>query len=120
MVNYVCAKTVPARFHQVVGPKSKFPGEHMPLDPPSLPYALHMDTYLAPPIIHTISFCPPPWAKKLNWMLFKSTCVLAVIVLVPDPKPTPAQIAFSIVHLILEAIYPPDEVWGRDYSCHMY
>ena len=31
------------------------------------------------------------------------------LVSVPDPKPTPAQIAFSIV--ILEAIYAPDEVW---------
>ena len=32
------------------------------------------------------------------------------LVLVPDPKPTPVWIAFSI----LEAIYTPDEVWGRD------
>ena len=38
-----------------------------------------------------------------------------VLVLVPDPKPTPAQTTFSIVHgqglYILEAIYVPDEVW---------
>ena len=36
------------------------------------------------------------------------------LVSVPDPKPTPAQIAFSIVflHVILKAIYVPDEVWG--------
>ena len=33
-------------------------------------------------------------------------------VLVPDPKPTPAWIAFSIACVILEAIYAPDEVWG--------
>ena len=33
---------------------------------------------------------------------------------VPDPKPTPARIAFSIVCVILEVIYVPDEVWGRD------
>ena len=33
---------------------------------------------------------------------------------VPDPKPTPARIAFSIVRVILEATYAPDEVWGRD------
>ena len=30
------------------------------------------------------------------------------LVLVPDPKPTPAR--------ILEAIYALDEVWGRDYG----
>ena len=30
------------------------------------------------------------------------------VVSVPDPKPNPAQIAFSI----LEVIYVPDEVWG--------
>ena len=29
----------------------------------------------------------------------------------PRPKPTPAQIAFSIACVILEAIYAPDEVW---------
>ena len=34
------------------------------------------------------------------------------LVSVPDPKPTPAQIAFNIVPVILEAIYGPDEVWG--------
>ena len=40
----------------------------------------------------------------------------AYIVSIPDPKPTPVRIAFSILHVILEAIYAPDEVWGRDYS----
>ena len=34
--------------------------------------------------------------------------------LVQDPKPTPAWITFSIPCGILEAIYIPDEVWGRD------
>ena len=34
-----------------------------------------------------------------------TSCYL--LVSVPDPKPTPAQIAFSI----LEAIYALDEVW---------
>ena len=34
------------------------------------------------------------------------------IVLVPDPKPNPACMAFSIVRVILEVIYMPDEVWG--------
>ena len=38
------------------------------------------------------------------------------LVSVPDPKPTPAQIVFSIARVILEAIYMPDEVWRRDYS----
>jgi len=37
-----------------------------------------------------------------------------VLVSVPDPKPTPAWIAFSITYVILEAIYAPDEVWGQD------
>ena len=31
---------------------------------------------------------------------------------VPDPKPTPARITIST----LEAIYAPDEAWGRDYE----
>ena len=39
----------------------------MPPDPPSLPHALHTDTYLSLPIIHTISFCThPPLDKKLK------------------------------------------------------
>ena len=44
-------------------------------------------------------------------------CTMYGVVLVPDPKPTPARITFSIIfpHVILEAIYAPDEVWGRDY-----
>ena len=40
------------------------------------------------------------------------------LVSVPDPKPTPARIAFPCV--ILEVIYAPDEVWGRDYSTSNY
>ena len=44
--------------------------------------------------------------------------ICASLVSVPDPKPIPARIAFSIAHVfpyvILEAIYAPDEVWGRD------
>ena len=36
---------------------------------------------------------------------------LFLLASVTDPKPTPARIACSI----LEAIYAPDEVWGRDY-----
>ena len=34
------------------------------------------------------------------------------VVSVPNPKLTPARIAFSIARVILEAIYAPDEVWG--------
>ena len=61
-------------------------------------------------------------------MLFEHTMesgplVPQAIVSVPDPKPTPAWIAFSIARgegsfprIILEAIYAPDEVWGRDYT----
>ena len=36
------------------------------------------------------------------------------IVSVPDPKPTPARIGFSITCVILEVIYALEEVWGRD------
>ena len=36
---------------------------------------------------------------------------LFLLASVTDPKPTPARITCSI----LEAIYAPDEVWGRDY-----
>ena len=43
-----------------------------------------------------------------------SIAVYVCVVSVPDPKPTPARIAFSITRVILEAIYAPDEVWGRD------
>ena len=32
-----------------------------------------------------------------------------MLVSVPDQKPTPVRIAFSIVRVILEAIYAPDE-----------
>ena len=35
-----------------------------------------------------------------------------VLVSVPDSKPTPAWIAFSITHSLLEVL---DEVRGRDY-----
>ena len=34
------------------------------------------------------------------------------LVSVPDPKPTPARITFSIPRVILQAIHAPDEVWG--------
>ena len=47
------------------------------------------------------------WGESvLHWCKYN-----LYLVLVPDPKPTPAWIAFSTV----EAIYAPDEVWGRDY-----
>ena len=36
---------------------------------------------------------------------------LFLLASVPDPKPTPAWTTIGI----LEAIYAPDEVWGRDY-----
>ena len=36
------------------------------------------------------------------------------LVSVSDPKPTPARIAFSCARVILEVIYTPDEVCGRD------
>ena len=38
--------------------------------------------------------------------------MMAILVSIPDPKPTTAQIAF----VVLEAIYVWDEVWGRDYG----
>ena len=44
------------------------------------------------------------------------------LVSVPDPKPTPVRIAFSIPRVILEAIYAPDEVWDETMSHlnHLY
>ena len=47
-----------------------------------------------------------------GWVLGQGSRV--ALVSVSDPKPTPAQIAFSILRIILEAIYAPDEVWGQD------
>ena len=41
--------------------------------------------------------------------------VSSSLVSVPDPKPTPVRIAFSILRVILEVIYAPGEVWGWDY-----
>ena len=35
-----------------------------------------------------------------------------ILVLVPDPIPTPVRITFSISHVILEVMYVLDEVWG--------
>ena len=46
---------------------------------------------------------------------FSVTSLRLEVVSVPDPKPTPARIAFSVfLHAILEAIYVLDEVSGRD------
>ena len=59
LANYVCAKT-----------------GSMPPNPPSLPHALHTDTYMylsLPPLIHIISFCPPPSTKR------KETLILQII-----------------------------------------
>ena len=60
MVNHVCAKTVPDSTI-IKKSKIKISQGSMPPAPPSLPHALHTDMYLPPPppIIHTISFCPP-------------------------------------------------------------
>ena len=73
MVNYICVKTVPdsTKLHIIKGPKSKFPQGSMP---PDLPHALYMNMCLPPkpplpPIIHTISFCPP-LGKKLKETLY--------------------------------------------------
>jgi len=41
------------------------------------------------------------------------------LVLVPDPKPTPVLIAFSIACVILEAIYASDEIWDEINSPHI-
>ena len=49
-------------------------------------------------------------------LLLTHLALFLPLVSVPDPKPTPARITFSIMCVILEAIYTPDEVWGRDYS----
>ena len=52
MVNYICAKTVPDSTKL-----RKISQGNMPPDPPSLPHALHTNTYLPPKIL------PPCWAK---------------------------------------------------------
>ena len=64
----VCAKTVPdsTKLRLIKGPKSKFPRGSKPPNPPSLPHAC-TQICACPPIIHTISFCPPsPMGKKLK------------------------------------------------------
>ena len=72
MVNYSCAKKVQdsTKLRLLKGQKTKFPQGSMPPDFPTLPHALHTDTYLPPPIIHTISFGPPPLGKKLKETLY--------------------------------------------------
>ena len=42
--------------------------------------------------------------------------VSSSLVSVPDPKPTPVRIAFSILRVILEVIYAPGEVWDETTS----
>ena len=59
-------------------------------------------------IIHLMDLAPEP-----EYIVYETALML---VSVPDPKPTPARIAFSIARIQLEVIYAPDEVWGRDYS----
>ena len=63
MVNYVCAKTVPDST-KLKGPKSKFPQGSMPLDPPSLPHALHTNMSLPPKKSH---LPPPPPILAKTW-----------------------------------------------------
>ena len=53
-------------------------------------------------------------AHKYTELLAQSVAIFR-LVSVSDPKPTPARIAFNIPHVILKAIYVPDEVWGQDY-----
>ena len=54
-------------------------------------------------------------AHAINYYVaFHLSLIDVHLVLVSDPKPTPAQNAFSILHALLEAIYAPDEVWGQD------
>ena len=52
----------------------------------------------------------------ITWTDLPCSPRVLILVSVPDPKPTPARIAFSFPRVILEAIYVPDEVWGRDYA----
>jgi len=60
------------RVHQIASNKRfkiKISQGSMPLDPPTLPHALHTNTYL-PPNNDTISFCPPwakSWKKPCKW-----------------------------------------------------
>ena len=86
-------------------PTSPLPPSSSSPSPPLLPLPL----LLLP--LSSLFLLPAPF---LN--VPASYCIVSV----PDPKPTPARIAFSITHkrVILEVIYAPDEVWGRDYSLH--
>ena len=61
------AQKISPRFHQIDSNKrSKFPRGSMPLDPPSLPHALHTDTYLPPNNPYNLILPPPPPGKKLK------------------------------------------------------
>ena len=53
---------------EIKGQKTKFPQGSMPLDPPSLPHALHTDTYLPPNYPYNLILLPPPspLGKKLK------------------------------------------------------
>ena len=65
MVNYICVKTVPESTKlRLIKGQIKISRGSMPPDPCSLPHAAHGYIF-APPIIHTISFCPP-FDKKLK------------------------------------------------------
>ena len=68
MVNYVCVKTVPdsTKFHLIKGPNQIFPRGACPRTH-LLSHMLctQIRICLPPPIIHTISFCPP-LGKKLK------------------------------------------------------
>ena len=62
------------RFHQIASSKrSKFKISQGSM-PPSLPHALHMDTYLPPPPLNNL-ILPPPLGKKLKETLHLHVCV---------------------------------------------
>ena len=64
MVNYVCVK-----FYQIasnVRSKVKISRGSMPPDSPSLPHALHMNTYLPSDNPYNPILPPPPLGKKLK------------------------------------------------------
>ena len=61
------------------------------------------------------NFTPRNFLAIQYKLVFSDILCTCILVFVPDPKPIPAQVAFSIVCIIPEAIYAPDEVWERDY-----
>ena len=85
MVNYVCAKAVPDST-KLKGPKSKFPQGSMPLDPPSLPHALHTNMSLPQKKSHLMGQHLRQRRPTTINRYLKSCCLLVVNLILLDAK----------------------------------